>query len=135
MSRNATKKLIALCLALMLIFSISAAAGETVADRIHFIATTIKVYSNSVTVEGYFVNLNTGYTVKNFKDFNLYVYQNGSLLISGSFGKINQFSVKPLGVKYQSFTWRNRTLSWANGTYSCSDDIHCRFSCKFKKSR
>ncbi|MBR5110035.1 MAG: hypothetical protein IK099_07555 [Clostridia bacterium] len=128
------KRLIALGLTLVLICSASVAFADTVSDRIHFVPTVIKVTSDSVTVEGYFVNLNTSYYVENFRNFTLRVYMDGDLLLKGDFGTLNKFSVSPLGTRIQSFTWNGRQ-GLKTGTYSCDDSFNCTWSGSFTQYR
>lgn len=129
------KRLIALVLTLTLmvtaLFCISASAD--MGDLIRFIPTEIVVSTDKVEVKGYFVNLNEDVTVKNFTDFDMEVYLDGDLLVDGSFGDINQFTVKPLGVKYQSFTF-NGSHDLNEGTYSCGDKFYAAFTCDYQYS-
>lgn len=127
------KKIVALILTLACLCCASAALCERDAPigyYIRFIPTLIKVGSDTVKVEGYFVNLNNDVAVKNFKEFNLNVYQNGKLISKGDFGTINQFTVEPLGVWKQTFTF-NGKHGLSIGTYACNEDYSCTFSCKF----
>ena len=101
-----------------------------IGDLIRFLPTEIEVLENKVTVKGYFVNLNEDVTVKNFTDFEMMVYLSGDLLVEGDFGDINQFSIKPLGVKYQSFTF-NGSHDLNEGSYTCDDEFYTVFSCSF----
>ena len=128
------KRLVAVGLILVIICSASVAFADTVSDRIHFIPTTIKVTSDSVTVEGYFVNLNSNYYVENFKNFTLRVYMEGDLLLKGDFGTIHKFTVSPLGTRMQSFTWNGRQ-GLKVGTYSCDDSFYCIWGGSFTQYR
>lgn len=131
------KKMIAVALTLTLmvsaLFCVNVSADPDMSDLIRFIPTEITVSANKVVVVGYFVNLNENYTVKNFKDFDMEVYQDGELLVSGSFGQINEFAVKPLGVQYQSFTF-NGSHDLNEGTFSCGDTVYATFTCKYSYS-
>ncbi len=100
-------------------------------DLIHFIPTTIDVTSEYVKVTGYFINLNTEVSVRSFSDFEMDVYRNGSYLVGGRFGTINDFSVKPLGAKLQSFTFRGGDHGLTHGSYSCDDRCYCVVSMSF----
>ena len=122
---------ILLILATLIPVTLTGALADT-GDRIHFVPTRIIVKTSSVTVEGYFVNLNTNCDVKNFSDFKMSVYKNGSLLVNGSFGEIHHFTVYAMGTKYQSFTF-NGYHDLRNGTYECDDSYYCKFSCRFIK--
>ena len=120
---------LALTLTVASLFCVSAKAD--MGDLIRFLPTQIEVLENKVTVEGYFVNLNKNVTVKNFTDFEMKVYLSGDLLVEGDFGDINQFSIAPLSVKYQSFTF-NGSHELNEGTYTCDDDFYASFTCSFK---
>ena len=123
---------VTLALLLCLLFCQSASAD--IGDLIRFLPTTITVSTNKVVVEGYFVNLNQDVTVSNFTDFEMNVYLSGDLLVEGSFGTINSFSISPLRTKYQSFTF-NGAHDLNNGTYTCNDNFYTAFSCNFKSSK
>lgn len=129
------KRLIAVVLALTLMFTAlfctTAGASPDISDLLRFIPTEIIVSADKVEVSGYFVNLNEDVTVKNFTDFEMAVYQDGDLLVEGSFGEINAFSIKPLSVQYQSFTF-NGAHDLNEGTYSCGDTIYAVFTCNYK---
>lgn len=122
---------VVLALALMVSALFCTGASADMGDLIRFIPTEITVSTNKVLVEGYFVNLNDDVTVKNFTNFEMDVYLDGDLLVSGSFGTINEFSVKPMGVKYQSFTF-NGEHDLNEGTYTCGDKFYAVFTCDFK---
>lgn len=127
------KRFFAVVLALTLtVASLSCVSAKAdMGDLIRFLPTEIEVLENKVTVEGYFVNLNKNTTVKNFTDFEMQVYLSGDLLVEGDFGDINQFSIPPLSVKYQSFTF-NGPHDLNEGTYTCDDDFYASFTCSFK---
>lgn len=119
-----TKRIIALCLALVILLSCSVAFADTVGDRVHYIPTRITVTSSRVTVEGYFVNLNSGYNVKNFRNYEMTVYYRGRAILDGYFGTLTSFTVYSLGVKYCTFEWSGRQ-GLSTGTYSCDDTYYC----------
>ena len=129
------KRLIAVVLTVTLmvtaLFCTSAGASPDMSDLIRFIPTEIIVSANKVEVSGYFVNLNEDVTVKNFTDFEIEVYQDGELLVEGSFGEIDAFSIKPLSVQYHSFTF-NGAHDLNEGTYSCGDTVYALFTCNYK---
>ena len=129
------KRLLAVVLALTLMFTAlfctTAGASPDMSDLIRFIPTEIVVSTNKVEVSGYFVNLNGDVTVKDFTDFEMEVYQDGELLVEGSFGEIDAFSIKPLSVQYQSFTF-DGAHELNEGTYSCGDTIYAAFTCNYK---
>lgn len=129
------KRMIAAVLTLALMFTAlfctGANASPDMSDLLRFIPTEIIVSTDKVEVSGYFVNLNADVTVKDFTDFEIEVYQDGELLVEGSFGEIDAFSIKPLSVQYQSFTF-NGAHDLNEGTYSCGDTIYAAFTCNYK---
>ena len=122
---------VVLTLTLMVTALYSTSASADISDLIRFIPTEIVVSTNKVEVSGYFVNLNADVTVKDFTDFEMEVYQDGELLVEGSFGEIDAFSIKPLSVQYQSFTF-NGAHDLNEGTYSCGDAVYAVFTCNYK---
>ena len=125
------KRRIAVCLLVALaLLMASSASAASVGNLIRYVPTEIQVEYNKVTVEGYFVNLNSNYDVKNFREFEMSVYRNGTLLSKGSFGTINEFTVYAMGTAYQSFTF-NGSHNLNYGTYECDDNYYCTFSCRF----
>lgn len=127
-----SRKLV-LCLLLCLMVTVfvgSAYAAPSRGDLFRFVPTIITVESKSVTVEGYFLNLNQDCDIKNLKNFNMTVYKDGDELIDGEFGTINQFTVRSMGVKYQSFTF-NKSHDLNNGVYNCNDHFYASFGCDF----
>lgn len=105
-------------------------ANAEIGDLIRFLPTEIEVQEDKVVVEGYFVNLNQDITVKNFTDFEMAVYLSGDLLVEGEFGEINEFSIKSMGTKYQSFTF-NGPHELNEGIYTCDDSFYVTFACSF----
>ena len=127
------KKLVALVLVLACLCAVSpalCARDAPIGYYIRFIPTVITAGTDSLKVEGYFVNLNDDLEVKNFTEFNLSLYQNNKLIVKGNFGTINQFTVAPLGMKKQTFTFKGKH-SMKVGTYACDEKYSCTFSCKF----
>ena len=127
------KKLLAVFLVIICLFNVSsalAARDAPIGYYIRFLPTLIIVSSDSIKVEGYFVNLNPDVEVKNFKEFKMNVYENNKLIAQGNFGTINQFTVSPLSLWKQSFTF-NGKHSMKIGTYSCDEKYSCTFSCNF----
>ena len=122
---------VVLTLTLMVTALFCTSASADISDLIRFIPTEIVVSANKVEVSGYFVNLNADVTVKDFTDFEMEVYQDGELLVEGSFGEIDAFSIKPLSVQYQSFTF-NGAHDLNEGTYSCGDAVYAVFTCNYK---
>ena len=129
------KRMIAAVLTLALMFTAlfctGANASPDMSDLLRFIPTEIIVSTDKVEVSGYFVNLNADVTVKDFTDFEIAVYQDGELLVEGSFGEIDAFSIKPLSVQYQSFTF-DGAHDLNEGTYSCGDTVYAAFTCNYK---
>ena len=127
------KRFIAVMLALTLmvgsLFCVNAKAD--MGDLLRFVPTHIDVTSNKVSVEGYFVNLNTSTTVKNFTDFEMSVYLAGDLLVEGNFGDITEFSISPLSVRKHTFNF-NGSHELTEGSYDCDDEFYAVFSCSFK---
>lgn len=128
------KKLLAVTLSLCLMLSCLTMAATALAsergDLIRFVPTKIVVSDNQVRVEGYFINMNTDASVKNFEDFNMSVYLKDEELIEGDFGKINEFTIPPLGMKYQTFTF-NGSHNLNNGDYTCTPSFYCLLDCTF----
>lgn len=123
------------CLALFAVILALSAAQATAAspgtgDLIKFVPYLITVRTNQVVVDGYFVNMNDRTTVKNFREFKMKVYEDGDLLADGDFGTINSFSIAPLRMKYQSFTF-NGSHSLKTGTYVAGDRYYCVVSMRF----
>ena len=129
------KRMIAAVLTLALMFTAlfctGANASPDMSDLLRFIPTEIIVSTDKVEVSGYFVNLNADVTVKDFTDFEIAVYQDGELLVEGNFGEIDAFSIKPLSVQYQSFTF-DGAHDLNEGTYSCGDTVYAAFTCNYK---
>ena len=126
------RRIAALVLALLCLCASVTALGDSPSrgDLLHFIPTVITVTANKVTVEGYFVNLNTDVSVSNFRDFEMSVYHGDELIIKGDFGKINDFTIRPLRAQYQSFTFTG-SHNLRSGTTVCTDSYYCSFSCTF----
>ena len=129
------KKTMLKCLALLSVMMflyapMASAAQPDTGDLIKFVPTKVTVKSREVTVEGYFVNMNENYIVKNFREFEMDVYKDGELLVSGEFGTINQFSIYPLRMKFQSFTFKG-SHSLNTGTYVANDGFYCKVSMRF----
>lgn len=117
-------------IALVLASCVAHAAAPSRGDLIRFIPTFITVEPRSVTVEGYFVNLNKDIDVGNFDNFEMSVYLDGELLVEGDFGEINQFMIKPMRTQFQSFTF-NGAHDLNEGEYACSDMYYAVVSCDF----
>ena len=102
---------------------VTKAGNSAMANRIRYIPIEVDVTSSEVVVYGYFVNLNRSATVKNFRDFTMSLYEDGDLLVSGNFGTINSFTLPPLSVYYQTFTFNGRN-NLRNGNYGCDDGTY-----------
>ena len=129
-NRSLTTMLILAICAMLMMTTATAMAEPSRGNLVHFVPTVITVTRDSVDVDGYFVNLNQDCDVLNFKEFEMGVYKDGELLISGDFGTINQFTVKSMRTKYQSFTF-NQDHDLNPGVYHCNDHYYTAFSCKF----
>lgn len=135
-----TRRILTAALVLVLAFTVlspSASASSTaepsVGDLIHFIPTTVDVTDSAVTVKGYFINLNENYRVSNFREYEMDLYIDGELIVSGNFGTINNFTVEPMGMVYQTFTF-NGAHDLNVGSYVAGDDWYCVVSCTFSRS-
>ena len=151
------KKFLALILALMLVFSlatsVSAEVGSTneaesvdyenpvvdidenkaspsVGDLVRFVPMTIDVSTNKVIVRGYFINMNTNKAVGSFKNVKMNVYKDGSYLVGGSFGTIDDFTIEPLRMEYDGFSFSG-SHNLNPGSYSCNDLFYCAVDCSF----
>ena len=126
------KKLFAALLAAALLsLLVPAFATPSVGDLIRFCPTEIEVNYSSVLVKGYFVNLNTDYAVRNFRDFQMDVYKSGNKIVSGTFGTINEFAIEPGCTLYQTFTFNGTYDNLNTGHYDCNDQYYCAFACNF----
>ena len=124
------RTLLACVLCLLLTASGAQAAEPSYGELIRFIPTYITVDETSVTVEGYFANLNESVAVSDFHNFSMQVFTGSDLLVEGDFGEINSFTVQPLGLFYQSFTF-NGEHDLNVGEYVCSDDFYTVVTCEF----
>lgn len=108
------------------------AANTDIGDLVRFIPTNIEVSTSKTVVEGYFVNLSYNKAVSDFTDFEMDVFVKGRKVIGGNFGDINSFTVSPLGMKYQSFTFNDDYTDELDiGSYVCSDDVYASFGSSF----
>lgn len=108
----------------------SAASGVE-PNWIRFIPSAIEVSSDKVTVEGYFINMNSSHAVRSFKEFSMDVYRDGSLIVSGEFGTINDFTIEPLGMRFQRFTFNGSHRNHSNGYYTCDDSYYTKTAFRF----
>lgn len=119
---------LALSLIITALFCVNVKADT--GDLVRFLPTEIEVQSSKVIVRGYFVNMNQDVSVQNFRNFRMKVYHDGELLVDGDFGDIHEFTIKPLGMKYQSFSFSG-SHDLKIGTIDCGDRYYAAFSCKF----
>ncbi len=131
MFHRSLRRILTAVLLIALLLPCAAFAEEpSTGNLIHFIPTTISVAEDSATVYGYFINLNEDKVVSNFYDYEMSVYRKGDLLLKGSFGEINEFSIEPMGMVYQSFTF-NGEHGLNVGEYVCLDYDYCVIDCRF----
>ena len=104
----------------------SSLAGEL----IRFIPAYIEASTNKLTVYGFFFNMNTDVAVGGFRNYKMDIYYGNQLIASGDFGTINDFTIEPLGLRYQSFTY-NGKHRLKNGTAVCGDKTYSVTSYKF----
>lgn len=125
------KKWIALVVVMIVaLMSCSANAETSVGDLLRFVPTKITVGTDSVQVDGYFVNMNSDCSVSDFKDFDLSVYMDGQLLVDGRFGTLSSFEVDAMGLYPASFTFKG-DHSLNHGTYICDESFYCSFGARF----
>ena len=84
-------------------------------------------------VYGYFTNLNPDCSVSNFRDFELSLFMDNTLIVSGSFGTLDRFTIGPEEVLYHTFVFPGRSGLYP-GTYICEDDDFAIVSCTFDYS-
>lgn len=99
--------------------------SDDIADRIRYLPLQIKVTKEGVFVDGYFVNLNPHTKVDSFDEASMAVYLGGVLLVDADFGTLNDFSIAPLSLNRQTFTFQGDYTETLNeGTYSCDDTFY-----------
>ena len=127
-------RLLALTLVLVLAFGTVApgafAVMPTRGDLLRYIPVAVSVDESSVVVYGYFTNLNPDCSVSNFRDFEMQLFMDNYLIASGSFGKLDSFSIGAEDVLYHTFIFPGRSGLYA-GTYICEDDDFAVISCTF----
>lgn len=111
-----------LCLALScLLCGTTAFAADM--GLIRFVPTQIVASDGQLSVEGCIVNMNRSGTFTGFEDFTLEIYQMGDLVVSGDFGNVGGFSVKPMSMTYHNFIFEgDHGIDY--GTYACYDDVY-----------
>ena len=132
-----SSRLIALTMALMLVFALAApgafAVLPTRGDLLRYIPVAVSIDSEAVSVYGYFTNLNPDCSVSNFRNFAMSVFMDNVLIASGSFTTIDNFEIEPEGVLYHTFIYPGRSGLYP-GTYICDDDDFAVISCTFDYS-
>ena len=134
-SSRPAARIVSLTLALMLVCvclsPVASAATPSRGDLIHFVPTTIDISYSCITVVGYFVNLNTDCEISNFRDFEMNVYHNGDLIVTGDFGTLSPVTVAPLGVQKHTLNFNGTYPNMEYGSFVCTDTYYCSFSCTF----
>lgn len=106
--------------------------SNEIENRIRYLPTQIEITKESVFVDGYFVNLNPHTKVGSFSEASMAVYLSGEMLIEGDFGTLNDFSMPPLSLMHQTFTFRGDYTDTLNeGTYLCDDTFYVCFDFTF----
>ncbi len=129
--RKTLLRCLALVSALILLGICPVMADEPeIGDRVKFIPILVTVTKNAISVEGYFINMNEDLAVKNFSDVEISLYRGGDLWTKAKFGEINQFTVEPLGMVFQKFTFTKKHKI-DPGTYVAKDNFYCVVSMHF----
>lgn len=127
-------RVLSLTLALVLVFAVLApgafAVELTHGDLLRYIPVGIVVKNDSITVYGYFTNLNADCTVADFRDYSMDVYVNNILVASGYFGTLDSFVIQPLDVHYHTFVFPGKN-NFTPGAYVCEDDDFAIINCTF----
>lgn len=133
----AARRVLALTLALMLVFALAApgafAVMPTRGDLLRYIPVAVSIDENAVSVYGYFTNLNPDCSVSNFRNFEMAVFMDEFLIASGSFTAIENFEIEAEGVLYHTFIFPGKSGLYP-GTYICDDDDYAMISCTFDYS-
>ena len=126
--KNTIRRLTALILICLSLFGASAASA---AGTITYIPVTLIVEKNCVTVEGMFRNT-MDYSVSNFTDFELDLYEGRSKITSAEFGALNPFTVPAHGIYRCTLVITGRH-DLPLGEYDCNAyDISADFSCTYR---
>jgi len=135
--KPAARRVLALTLALMLVFALAApgafAVLPTRGDLLRYIPVAVSIDADAVSVYGYFTNLNPDCSVSNFRNFEMAVFMDNVLIASGSFTAIENFEIEPEGVLYHTFIFPGKSGLYP-GTYICDDDDYAMISCTFDYS-
>ena len=121
-----------ICSVVLLVTCAVPAFAATTADLFRFVPTDIEVTSQHVLVKGYFINMNTRTTISNLTNYEMEVYEDGELLVSGSFGTV-KVTVPPQGMAYHEFEYSPNS-NFNLGTYSCNETYNAGVSCGFTAS-
>ena len=130
-------RLLALTLALVLVFAMAApgafAVMPTRGDLLRYIPVAVSIDDSAVSVYGYFTNLNPDCSVSNFRNFEMALFMDNTLIASGSFTTIENFEIGPEDVLYHTFIFPGKSNLYP-GTYICDDDDVAVISCTFDYS-
>lgn len=130
-------RLLSLTLALVLLFGAAAPGASAVmptrGDMLRYIPVAVSVDDTNVMVYGYFTNLNPDCSVSNFRDFEMAIFMDNTLIASGSFGTLDKFTIPAEGVLNYNFMFPGRSGLYP-GTYICEDDDVAIMSCTFDYS-
>ena len=136
-TKSVLPRVLALTLALVLALGVLApgafAVMPTRGDLLRFIPVAVSVDNNDVMVYGYFTNLNPDCSVSNFRDFEMSLFMDNYMIVSGSFGTLDKFTIGPEDVLYHTFVFPGRSGLYP-GTYICEDDDFTVISCTFDYS-
>ena len=136
-TKSVLPSVLALTLALVLALGVLApgafAVMPTRGDLLRFIPVAVSVDNNDVMVYGYFTNLNPDCSVSNFRDFEMSLFMDNYMIVSGSFGTLDKFTIGPEDVLYHTFVFPGRSGLYP-GTYICEDDDFAVISCTFDYS-
>ncbi len=135
--KSVLPRVLALTLALVLALGVLApgafAVMPTRGDLLRFIPVAVSVDNSNVMVYGYFTNLNPDCSVSNFRDFEMSLFMDNYMIVSGSFGTLDKFTIGPEDVLYHTFVFPGRSGLYP-GTYICEDDDFAVISCTFDYS-
>ena len=136
-TKSVLPRVLALTLALVLALGVIApgafAVMPTRGDLLRFIPVAVSVDNSNVMVYGYFTNLNPDCSVSNFRDFEMSLFMDNYMIVSGSFGTLDKFTIGPEDVLYHTFVFPGRSGLYP-GTYICEDDDFAVISCTFDYS-
>ena len=135
--KSVLPRVLALTLALVLALGVLApgafAVMPTRGDLLRFIPVAVSVDNSNVMVYGYFTNLNPDCSVSNFRDFEMSLFMDNYMVVSGSFGTLDKFTIAAEDVLYHTFVFPGKSGLYP-GTYICEDDDFAVISCTFDYS-